>query len=56
MKAVTAYSTQPTVEGAVKAIGKQFRDFNARLIVYFASSHFEPESLARKMHSAFPAA
>ncbi len=50
----TACSVQTDVQDVVNDIRVQIGDFEARLIIYFASSAFAPDAVARLMDDAFP--
>jgi hypothetical protein len=54
MKAKLASSTAPELNAAVRKIAEDLQDPDARLIVYFASSQYEPKAVAQKMAEAFP--
>lgn len=49
----TAHSTQP-IEGAVAEFQAAFAGQNPRLLLVFASSNYDADSLARRMQDAFP--
>jgi len=52
MKVKTVYSTRDSVEGAVGDLRVQLRGFDAKVIIFFASSQFDT-SIAGKMQQAF---
>jgi hypothetical protein len=52
----TAYSTKETPEEVVQDIRNQLADFPVRLLLYFASSTFNPDTLSLKMKQALPSA
>jgi hypothetical protein len=54
MKAKLANCTDPGLDAAVRKIVEELKDADARLIVYFASTCYEPAALARQMAAAFP--
>jgi hypothetical protein len=56
MDIVKGFSVKPHAEDAVKDIKDQFGAFKGRVIVYFASSAFDQETLSRSMRAAFPGA
>lgn len=49
----TVYSTETNVSKAVAQIKEQLKGFEARMILFFASSHYHPESISGEMHAAF---
>jgi hypothetical protein len=53
---VTAYSTKGTVEEVVQDIKNQLAGFQLKMLLYFASSNFEPKTLSLKMKEALPSA
>ena len=53
MKLKSVYSVGDSVEAAVRDIHSQLNGFNATVLVFFASSYFEP-SIGKKMQDAFP--
>lgn len=50
---ITADSTKNTIEQIVPDIKQQIGDFDAKMVLYFASSKFEPAQTAEKMQQAF---
>ncbi|KJS87024.1 MAG: hypothetical protein JM58_05815 [Peptococcaceae bacterium BICA1-8] len=50
---ITAYSTNLNVNDAVKDIKNQIGSLDANLILFFASSNFDPNEISRKMKEAF---
>lgn len=50
----TAYSTKQDTQGAVQEIGQELKGFPAKVVIYFASSMYQPEDLARAMGREFP--
>jgi hypothetical protein len=56
MNIKTAYSVKTDIQDAVQEIQAQFDDFDARLIIFFASSSFAPDEIADRMEAAFPRA
>jgi len=54
MKAKFANSTAPALDTAVRKIADDLNDADTRLIVYFASTCYDPATLARQMAAAFP--
>ncbi len=53
MKATTAYSSRSEINEAVKEIREQIGGDDHSLILFFASSNYNPEKLAGEMHKAF---
>lgn len=49
----TAYSTKKTAAEIVEDLKNQFAQFESRMIIYFASSCFDPEELSVSMKDAF---
>jgi hypothetical protein len=56
MKTVTTCSTKDSIEAAVGEIRKAFQTIDPKMVIYFASSIYEPSSLSQAMASAFPGA
>ncbi len=54
MKAKTSFSTLSDPTLAAAALAGEIGDGDNRLLVYFASSQYEPVTLAREMAAAFP--
>jgi hypothetical protein len=54
MNIVTAYSTKGTVDEVVQGIKNQLADCQPRLLLFFASSKFDPNTLSLKMKEALP--
>jgi hypothetical protein len=54
MKCKFTNTDLPSIPEAVQHIAKKLDDSDARVILYFASSHFEPAVLAKAMAAAFP--
>ena len=55
MNTITAYSVNKSVDGVVNEIKNKFFGFPANSILFFASSVFDPDNLAKQMQEAFPA-
>ena len=55
MNIKTVFSTNP-VQSAVLDIRTQLKDFNPKLLVFFASSIFPGEEIAEQIEAAFPTA
>ena len=56
MNIKTVFSTNPDVQSAVLDIRTQLKDFNPKLLVFFASSIFPGEEIAEQIEAAFPTA
>ena len=56
MNIKTAFSVKPEPQEAVADIQSQLKDFDTRLIIFFASSTFSPDLIALGMEEAFPCA
>lgn len=54
MKAKISTCAQLDINQAVQTISREIGDSDARLVIYFASSQYDPEQLAKTMASAFP--
>lgn len=54
MKIKTAYSTSIDPKQAAEELQRQFAGFDTKLIVFFASTAYQPEAISREMHAAFP--
>ncbi len=54
MNILTACSTKNSVDDIVKDINAQLILFDAKVLLYFASSKFPPDDISRKMQAAFP--
>ena len=52
----TVYSTHSTAAHAVEDLQQQLTGFNARMVLFFASSHFDPKAISHQMYQAFPSA
>lgn len=56
MNIVTAHSTETTPKKATTHLQSQMEGFNPSVVIYFASSHYEPDVISRSMQQAFPQA
>ena len=56
MRVKTSFSNEPDATRAVAALTENFKGCDPRLVLYFASSHYEPQRLAPLMAKAFPGA
>lgn len=56
MSIKTAYSSKSELADVVSDIQAQFGDFEANLVVFFASSTFAPEAVSSRIDAAFPTA
>ena len=54
MKSKTAFSTDTSVSGSVKEITEQLKDVKPTLVLFFASSIYDPTELSAQMALAFP--
>lgn len=54
MKTKVTICSEPKIQEAVQSISREISDPDARLVVYFASSRYPSEELAKAMASAFP--
>jgi hypothetical protein len=54
MDIISAYSTKTTIDEVARDLGEQLILFDAKLLLFFASSRFAPEEISRKMQAAFP--
>ena len=53
MNIITAYSNKESIEDVIKDIKNKFNDFEAKMVIFFASSIFNPDKLSQKMQDAF---
>ena len=56
MNIVSANSSKESVAAVVSDLQEQFRNLEAKLVIYYASSRYAPEEISRQMQAAFPAA
>jgi len=56
MKIKTALSTKGTVDEMVSDIAGQLEFFDAEMVLFFASSAYDPQSVGKKMQDSFPMA
>src|SRR5712691_2399163 len=56
MSITTAYSTKGSVDEVVRDLKGQLSGSDTRLLLFFASSAFDPDRLARQIKEAFPSA
>lgn len=56
MNLKTVYSTKDTVDEMVKDLAEQLESFNAGMILFFASTKYEPDCVSKKMQDSFPKA
>lgn len=54
MKFRTTYSTKPVIVEAIYEISKKIQDNDTAMILYFASSVYNPDELSETMQVAFP--
>ncbi len=50
----TAFSTQDTAEASVKELAEGLAAFSPKLVLFFASTKYAPDNIARLMQDAFP--
>ena len=53
MEIITAYSQLNEIDAAIEEIKNKFSGFDAKMILFFASSSFDPERTAAKFKEAF---
>lgn len=53
MNITIAYSTKKTAIDAVNDIKNHFKNFDPRLVIFFASSSFNPDAISKEMKNAF---
>jgi hypothetical protein len=56
MNIKTVYSTHTHIPAAVGEIQDELKGFQARLVLFFASSHHNPQAISAAMQQAFPQA
>lgn len=56
MNITTVYSTESNPETAANDLQSQLSGFDARLVIYFASSQYDPKAISQAMQQAFPQA
>ncbi|MCE5250327.1 FIST C-terminal domain-containing protein [bacterium] len=56
MNVKISYSLKENVNEAIQDISKQFADIDPRMVIYFASSKFDPENLSQQLQNAFNSA
>jgi hypothetical protein len=56
MNIKTAFSVKTDIKNAVRDIQEQLGDFEARLLIFFASASIAPDEIAERMEAAFPRA
>jgi hypothetical protein len=54
MKITTACTTKTDINDIVKDLQAQFGDFQKKMLVYYASSVFDPDLISREMQAGFP--
>src|SRR5512139_2430956 len=54
MKIKTAYSKKTNVQDAVNELKEQLGAADGKIVLYFASSAYDPSKLAGEMTAAFP--
>ena len=53
MNIVTAHSIETDPEKAARQLHSQMEGFNPRVVIYFASSHYNPDIISRSIQKAF---
>lgn len=48
------FSSKGSVDDAVAEIKSEFEGFNTKLLVFFSAPTYDPQSIAKEMHNAFP--
>jgi hypothetical protein len=56
MNIITVYSTEANPEAAVNDLRSQMTGFDPRLVIFFASSQYDPKAISHAMQQAFPQA
>ena len=56
MNIITAHSIETDPEKAARQLHSQMEGYNPRVVIYFASSHYDPGIISRSMQHAFPQA
>lgn len=54
MNIASAYSSKESVELAVRELQGHFKDLDVKMVLYYASSVYEPEAISLRMQEAFP--
>ncbi|HBA71121.1 MAG: hypothetical protein A2X82_00765 [Geobacteraceae bacterium GWC2_55_20] len=54
MDIISAHSTKDTIDEITKDLREQLVLFDAKLLLFFASSRFAPDEISRKMQDSFP--
>ncbi|MFA7403886.1 MAG: FIST N-terminal domain-containing protein [Pelobacteraceae bacterium] len=54
MDIISAHSTKDTIDEITKDLREQLVLFDAKLLLFFASSKFAPDEISRKMQDSFP--
>ncbi len=54
MKITTACSTKSNISDIVQDLQVQLGDFQKKMVVYYASSAFDPDAVSREMQAGFP--
>lgn len=53
MNIKSVYSNRSSIDEAVGEIKQQLKDFNAKLLIYFASSNFAPDLISKAVQESF---
>jgi hypothetical protein len=56
MNIITVYSIETDPRKAASHLQSQMEEFNPSVVIYFASSHYNPDIISRSMQQAFPQA
>jgi hypothetical protein len=56
MNIISAHSIKESVDDVIKDLKEQFKGIDTKMMVYYASSMYAPDTLSKKMQEAFPAA
>jgi len=56
MNIITAHSIETDPKKAARHLQTQMEGFNPSVVIYFASSHYDPDIISRSMQQAFPKA
>jgi hypothetical protein len=54
MNIKSVFSIKNTAADAVNELKEQLKDFNVKMLIYFASSNYEPDSISKLMGESFP--
>lgn len=54
MNIISAHSVKESVDDLVQDLKEQFKNIETKMLIYYASSMYTPETLSSKMQEAFP--